>query len=467
MSMIERLEDRIAPAILVNATTVTYQDLDGDLVTIKVSKPIFTDANVAGICNFSDFDASGPQQLFALVLAGLPASANGLDITITAKRSPTAGGNGAIADLGINASDIDNNVGSGVGIDLGKVSIKGDLTYIDVGDEDETTPALKSLTVNSVGATAPNIESEINGTVGSIKVRGNMSGTLDVNGGDFSVPGIKNILIGGSVLPSAGGGGGIINAFIGFGKVVIKGDVIGGNDPGSGAIFSANSMQTLVVHGSIVGGDGDGSGRVTASGFTNLTIRGSIIGNDGEESGSVRGYATGIKKGVIGGSLIGGAGDFSGQIEAGGNTGSPGSIGNLLIKGSIQGQVLASGDNALGAGVYSNGFIKSLTILGDVSRANIIAGIAPGADAQFGNAGDADSAAGGANTISSIAKLVIKGSVLGTAPVGDSFGIEANEILFVKIGPAVFKSTDPALNFNTGIQLTPSQDVLLRVIPEA
>src|SRR6476659_2580849 len=44
---IEALEARIAPAaVFINATTATYNDTDGDHVTVKFSKPLLTVANV-------------------------------------------------------------------------------------------------------------------------------------------------------------------------------------------------------------------------------------------------------------------------------------------------------------------------------------------------------------------------------------------------------------------------------------
>src|SRR5687768_18511403 len=39
-SSFEPLEGRIAPAILLNASTVQFTDTDGDLVTVKLSKPL-------------------------------------------------------------------------------------------------------------------------------------------------------------------------------------------------------------------------------------------------------------------------------------------------------------------------------------------------------------------------------------------------------------------------------------------
>ena len=40
-STIEPLEARIAPAVLLNPTTVAYKDMDGDLVTVKTTKGAF------------------------------------------------------------------------------------------------------------------------------------------------------------------------------------------------------------------------------------------------------------------------------------------------------------------------------------------------------------------------------------------------------------------------------------------
>src|SRR5262249_44426313 len=44
---VEELETRLAPAVLVNPTTVKYQDVDGDNVTVKLSLPLLTDEDTA------------------------------------------------------------------------------------------------------------------------------------------------------------------------------------------------------------------------------------------------------------------------------------------------------------------------------------------------------------------------------------------------------------------------------------
>jgi len=41
-SALQTLESREPPATLVNPTTVTYRDTDGDNVTVQFSKPVLT-----------------------------------------------------------------------------------------------------------------------------------------------------------------------------------------------------------------------------------------------------------------------------------------------------------------------------------------------------------------------------------------------------------------------------------------
>lgn len=137
----EPLEARIAPATLINPTTVTFHDLDRDDVTVKFSKPVLGSAATANAVlkfNAGTIDADPandtPQQLQLIDLTALPADvAAGLGITVTAKRNATRGGDG-FGDVGfINAN----------GIDLGRIV---------AGLPDATdTSAVKSLTVQSMG----------------------------------------------------------------------------------------------------------------------------------------------------------------------------------------------------------------------------------------------------------------------------------------------------------------------------
>ena len=62
---LEALEGRDAPATLVGATKVTYQDTDGDTVTVAFSKPVLNAGNVGTI-----FTGEGASVVFGDYLSG-------------------------------------------------------------------------------------------------------------------------------------------------------------------------------------------------------------------------------------------------------------------------------------------------------------------------------------------------------------------------------------------------------------
>src|SRR6188768_3190645 len=95
---IELLESRIAPATLVNPTTVTYTDVDFDLVTVKISKGTFTDPNVStDDFTFTGIPAFG-QRLVLIDLSNDGTMFDGATLTITATR--TAGGGDGHVNVG-------------------------------------------------------------------------------------------------------------------------------------------------------------------------------------------------------------------------------------------------------------------------------------------------------------------------------------------------------------------------------
>src|SRR5262249_23710782 len=134
---LEALESRYAPATLVSPTKLTYQDSDGDSVTVTFSKPVLSSGNVSTIFTFDS--ARSKQQFQKIRLAGV-AGAAGTSITTLASRTP--GGGDGFAALG----EIDAS-----GLDLGAVVIGGDLGRVLAGDATTETPGLKALTVLSLG----------------------------------------------------------------------------------------------------------------------------------------------------------------------------------------------------------------------------------------------------------------------------------------------------------------------------
>src|SRR5262245_10902686 len=137
----ESLERRYALATLVSATKLTYQDADGDNVSVVFSKPILNAANVNDIFTF-DSGAGAvngsnvvKEQLEVIDLTGLAAAA-GTAVTTKATASAVNGGDGfaALGDL------------RAFGLDLGAVTIDGDLGQFRAGDNNLATSGLKGLT---------------------------------------------------------------------------------------------------------------------------------------------------------------------------------------------------------------------------------------------------------------------------------------------------------------------------------
>src|SRR6266568_5170070 len=117
-SVIEPLESRIAPAgvtIALNKMSATYIDVDGDVVTIKYTQPVADQV----VYKF-DLPAD-PNQLTGMDLTAITVA--GVGVSITAKQRITGG---------MPVGDGLANVGffNALGIDLGAVSIAGDVAKI-------------------------------------------------------------------------------------------------------------------------------------------------------------------------------------------------------------------------------------------------------------------------------------------------------------------------------------------------
>src|SRR4030095_7703396 len=355
--MTEPLETRIAPASL------TLTDVDGDKVVITVSKgSLELGGNVI---------VSGNQITMIDLSDSAFANAN---LKIVATRGED-GGDGCV------------NIGqiNGGTHDLGKVSVDGDLGRIVCGDSEPGKPALKSLTVQSLGrlgistgapdlvtpvsAAIPKIvikgdlagaqimipETEDTGDVGSITVGGSIlggdqlfSGSMNVGGkiGTLRVgrdiaggsgqgaanillnKGAQHIVVGGD-LRAQPAESGINSALIGtegdIGTVKIRGSIVGGNTQNSGAI-SASNIGSATIGGGVYGGFGPGSGTITGvNSIRSLQIHGDVKGLG---SGSGKIVADTLKSLTIGGDIAGGPNTYSGRILAG-------TIGSIKVAGSV------------------------------------------------------------------------------------------------------------------------------------
>src|SRR5262249_45298935 len=117
---LEELESRLTPSVLGAPDSLTYQDVDGDLVTVRLSRKVLSGANVNSVFRFEPpgIDSAAPQQLQEIRLDALGPGAAGLSLAVTVAARP---GGDDFANVGRIAA----------GFDLGDVSVQGDLGQID------------------------------------------------------------------------------------------------------------------------------------------------------------------------------------------------------------------------------------------------------------------------------------------------------------------------------------------------
>ncbi|MGB8167133.1 MAG: Calx-beta domain-containing protein [Chthoniobacteraceae bacterium] len=230
------INDDTSLSISTDHKTATFIDVDGDLVTVKTTKGAFTDTDFV-------FGSVGGNRLQLQKLT-LDADFTGAGITITAKPS-ASGGNGFV------------NVGylDAVGVDLGTVSIAGDLGRLVAGTVggDLKVPALKSLAVQSLGLLGTSTQAAggslgvfIDGALPTLTIAGDLRDeVITVMGPDGN---LGTATIGGSISGSAATGfsvGGNI------GVLKIGGDVR--TTGGAVEIASSGVIGSLTIGGSVAG----------------------------------------------------------------------------------------------------------------------------------------------------------------------------------------------------------------------
>jgi hypothetical protein len=311
--------------------------VDGDLVTITTSRGTVTD--LAGAVLFSPFQGLG-QQLRALDLTTAPAAFAGTGVSITARRQD--------ADLD---GDLDGdglvNVGAihAAGLNLGTVTVRGDLAEIDAG-AGAGVLAVGKLTVRSMGrfgpATgSPTGVSDINGRLGRLSVAG------DINLAEIVVAagGAGSIEVGGSLVGTTGAFPGSTghNAHVrvtgDVGRVRIGGDVVGGTATQTGFLEILGNLGSLAVGGSVVGGPGQQQGGIEVSGkLGSAAVGGDVIGG-GDLSGMVE-SAGDMGPVTVGGNLVGGTGVFAGSVVAANAT----RMTSVTVRGSLLGGRIQGND---------------------------------------------------------------------------------------------------------------------------
>ncbi|MDB6172756.1 MAG: repeat protein [Chthoniobacteraceae bacterium] len=360
---------------------VTFTDIDGDLVTVTVTKGTLTAAN------FTFQEAGAGKKLVMLnlenPLIGGVSQFEGSNVKISASKS-AFGGNGQV-DIGTIAAR---------GTNLGTVTIGGDLGQIEAGQDLSAASAkagIKALTIGSFGKQLDPLSS----TPVSSVIYGDL-GKLTVSG-SFSTAALR-------VSADTTGSGKI-------GAVVIKGGMHGGAAAGSGALVAEGAIGSINIAGGITSGFGVGSAAIrTGASIGKLNVQGDI-----------HGYVTAP---VI--------------ISAAGSNSSAGktdvAIGAISVSGKVESALIVAGIQINGVASNSDASIGSLLVKQTWTHASLAAGVAPGFKG-YGANDDALIAEAAQNPaqIARIAKIIINGGLTGNVSFQESFGFVAQEIGAVKI----------------------------------
>ena len=217
----------------------TFTDVDGDLVTIKVSK------GTLKVEDFTLFPSGSGAQLALVDFSGQTEFA-GANLSVTAKRAAGTPGGVRVVDVGaINAT----------GIDLAKVVIKGDLGQIDSGNDLDPRPGLLSLSAHSLGQRGidtqlpgGSLQSEIVGAFKTLKLVGGMQDAVLSVSGDIGTIAIKGDVLGSAIRTDGK-----------IGAINIGGDLGGQSATISarGTLAPASDAKALAIGAFSIGGSVD------------------------------------------------------------------------------------------------------------------------------------------------------------------------------------------------------------------
>ena len=443
-----------------SAHQVMWHDVDGDTVTLQVSKGVLNSNLFAFQQGTGALGGNLLQQLSLYGGGGEFAHAN---VSVTA--IPTPIGPGGSAKLGnglVNIGDITATSSPGnvlvdsQSYDLGVVSVQGDLAEVNAGDI-FVNAGVSGLVVNSLGAD-PNgffngsAISTIVGPLNKVQVLGNLAGQLNVIGAEFGTIGNLNVggaltgevyftgrlshatigqIDGSSGQPNSGVLYGDSSVVGGIGSLVVKGQILAGSGSGSqnGYVF-ASSIGSVDI-GGISAGHSNGTvcGVIESAGsIGSVTVRGSIFGGGGTKAsgGPVSTGDIVADNGSIGsvhvyGSIVGGSATDSGSIISasgmtqltvdGSLTGGSGDHSGTIQAGALS-KTSVTGSLNGGGGTYS-GSILANGAIGSISIAGSLTG---GAGANSGEIAAGNSTFG---STSGIAKIMVGGI---TGGVGSSSG---------------------------------------------
>ena len=465
----------VTPTFSTDFKTATFTDVDGDLVTVKTTAGTFDTTNFRVFLEFGAVTGGGRFSMLDLS----DEEFDGANITITAKRSVTLGGDGLV-----NLGFLD-----ATGVDLGVFSLKGDLGRVKLGDG--TGASATSFTVSSMGvygmstqwgasnSTVSHVTGElplltISGDVAGITLNASSLGTAkitgNVEGATFQIAGAltaltvngdvldTTLIIGevGSIVPGATSG-----TYKVLGGIKINGDVedstleVGGN------------VSTLSIDGTVrdcyLKSNGFGSiatGATTGSVKINggISITGSLLNSYIRTNGDLAKLGVGRR---LDGSTVSARGTDAPADDVAAQT-----IGAITVGGRVSHSSILAGYDTEGSAVNANVHIGKVKVGTHWIASNLVAGVTAGNDDKWGTTDDVV-ISGGNSIVSSIASLVITGHARGTVGGMDRFGIVAQKVTALSVSGTTIPLTAGASNNLTGFALGSTFDFRVREVAVA
>ncbi|HEV7404707.1 MAG TPA: hypothetical protein VGO11_17330, partial [Chthoniobacteraceae bacterium] len=397
---LEILEQRIAPAAV-----YTYTNPEGGTVKITTSKGTYDELTDAMSFNGS----GGGMYLGKLDLASHPIF-RGTDLVFEVTGAGTA----------------DVTLLDAHGLDLGQVTVPGDVGCILAGDTNLATPSVKMLHLGSLGVQTnmtgllTDYQSILKGPLTRLEIDHDLAGSLVVQGNASSK--IGTALIHGSLAGGVTDQSGSLQVQGGIDTLTVDHDLAGGEGQYSGGIIARGLIRSATITGNITGCDGDGSGFLTTTGdILLLNIGGNVSGEDDAashgENGRVQAHK--ITTATIGGAIDGGYLDFSGSVTAY-------SIGTINVGSVVGGHGIESGairvqttlaNAVIGASGGSGVKIQG----GDGHLSGSVHGLSLGFIEVNGDVkGGVGTVSGGISSVGSTTKVIIHGKL--TGGLGDNSG---------------------------------------------
>lgn len=394
------------PSILGGGTSASFLDVDGDEVVVKVT---------GGKLNADMFTFDGDGNLLFVDLNAGGTLKRGANISFLVT---PRGGDGLL------------NVGaiSGSGLNLGRISVTGDLGQIDLTPLNPLKPALKQLVVGSLGmmgeanqipGTIDPLLSEIGGSVTKVLVKRNIQfASLFIEGS------LGNITINGEF-----NGLGALNSTQLAALGLATADVAGGSTLANSGL-SAGSIGKLNIKQSLNNAAVQSGGNIGSASVGGSVNRGAIVA--GANIGVVKVFNSITSDDINSPSVIAARGRLNPASAA-----AAVAINAFTVRGNVtNAEILIGYDSSFNA-VNPDAGLGKLTVRGNWTASSLTAGIADGGDDGFGRNDTTIPEAVADTILARIASIVIVGTVSGSAAGDDSFAITAERISKAKIGTTV------------------------------